>query len=53
MKSGSCGCPLDVFEKEPPENNPLLTLTTFICTPHLGASTEEAQENVALQLLSR
>jgi D-3-phosphoglycerate dehydrogenase len=37
----------DVFEKEPPENHPLLTLDNFIATPHLGASTMEAQENVA------
>ena len=38
----------DVFEKEPPENHPLLTLDNFIATPHLGASTIEAQENVAV-----
>ena len=37
----------DVFEKEPPENHPLMTLDNFIATPHLGASTMEAQENVA------
>ncbi len=49
MKSGKvAAAALDVFEKEPPENNPLLTLENLICTPHLGASTEEAQENVAL-----
>jgi len=43
------GGALDVFEKEPTtlEGTPLLGLKNFICTPHLGASTSEAQENVA------
>ena len=43
------GAALDVFEKEPTtlEGTPLLGLKNFICTPHLGASTSEAQENVA------
>ncbi len=49
MKSGKvAAAAFDVFEKEPPENHPLLTLDNFIATPHLGASTREAQENVAV-----
>jgi len=46
------GAALDVFAKEPTnlENCPLLGLNNFICTPHLGASTSEAQENVALTI---
>jgi len=39
----------DVFEEEPVKaENPLLTLDNFICTPHIGAQTTEAQENVAV-----
>lgn len=44
------GAGLDVFETEPARNNPLFNLDQVIATPHLGASTEEAQENVARQV---
>jgi len=52
IKSGKvAGAAIDVFEKEPPdEDNPLVPLDKVICTPHLGASTYEAQENVAIAI---
>jgi D-3-phosphoglycerate dehydrogenase len=50
IESGKvAGAALDVFEQEPPpEDHPLFTLDPVICTPHLGAATGEAQENVAI-----
>ena len=49
LKSGKLGgAALDVFASEPPGEHRLLELENFICTPHLGASTLEAQINVAV-----
>ena len=44
------GAALDVFQTEPAKESPLFGTPNFICTPHLGASTDEAQVNVALQV---
>lgn len=44
------GAALDVYEKEPTTQSPLFTLPEVIVTPHLGASTEEAQVNVAIDV---
>jgi D-3-phosphoglycerate dehydrogenase len=44
------GAALDVFAEEPAKSHPLFGNENVICTPHLGASTTEAQENVALQI---
>jgi D-3-phosphoglycerate dehydrogenase / 2-oxoglutarate reductase len=52
LESGKCaGAAIDVFEVEPPAlPHPLAMRDDCICTPHLGASTEEAQNNVALDI---
>ena len=51
IRSGHvAGAALDVFETEPATDSPLFGLENVVCTPHLGAATAEAQENVALQV---
>jgi D-3-phosphoglycerate dehydrogenase len=44
------GAAFDVFIEEPATSNSLFSLPNVVCTPHLGAATSEAQENVALQV---
>jgi len=51
LESGHvAGAAFDVFMNEPATENPLFGHPNVVCTPHLGASTSEAQENVALQV---
>jgi len=51
LKGGQvAGAAFDVFVTEPATENALFSLPNVVCTPHVGASTSEAQENVALQI---
>ena len=50
LKSGQIGgVALDVYSPEPCTDSPLFGMDNVLCTPHLGASTEEAQTNVAVE----
>ena len=50
LKSGHLGgVALDVYDSEPCTDSPLFGMPNVLCTPHLGASTEEAQTNVAVE----
>jgi len=54
LKSGKvAGAALDVFEKEPPVNNELVKMDNVVSTPHLGASTQEAQIKVAVDIANQ
>ncbi|MBT5413205.1 MAG: phosphoglycerate dehydrogenase [Rhodospirillaceae bacterium] len=51
LESGHvAGAALDVFAEEPARDNPLFGIENIVVTPHLGAATAEAQENVAVQV---
>jgi D-3-phosphoglycerate dehydrogenase len=51
IKTGKvAGAALDVYEQEPPKDSPLLGLDNVVMTPHLGASTVEAQESVGVEI---
>jgi len=53
VKGHVAGAALDVFAQEPPGNNPLLSLESVIFTPHLGASSFQAQANVSRAIVSQ
>jgi len=54
MSGQVSGAGLDVFEQEPPPaDNPLVLSEKVVCTPHLGASTTEAQAKVAIDIANQ
>ena len=53
LKSGKlAGAGVDVFEKEPTDNEELINLPNVSCTPHIGASTKEAQARIGEEIVS-
>jgi len=54
LKSGKVAAAgIDVYQEEPPTNSPLIGLPNVIHTPHLGASTQEAQKNVGIEMVEQ
>jgi D-3-phosphoglycerate dehydrogenase len=54
LRSGQiAGAGLDVFEREPPADSPLLTMENVVLTPHIGAATEEAQRRTGLLVVEQ
>ena len=47
------GAAMDVFEQEPPTDRPIVRHPRVVCTPHLGASTREAQERVGVEIAEK
>ncbi|HRO24643.1 MAG TPA: NAD(P)-dependent oxidoreductase, partial [Promineifilum sp.] len=54
LKSGKVAAAgIDVYQEEPPTNSPLIGLPNVVHTPHLGASTQEAQKNVGIEMVEQ
>ena len=54
LKSGKLAAAgIDVYQEEPPTHSPLIGLPNVIHTPHLGASTQEAQKNVGIEMVEQ